>query len=214
MNYLAHALLAGTDPESLIGNISGDFVRGRLQTLPVSDGVRAGIQLHRQVDVYTDAHAVSARLRGLFQPGMRRYAGIILDVTFDHYLCIHWHRFSTRSRREFIDGVYGTLLDHRTSVPDELAQLLPRLIEADWLDRCTSLDGVDQTLRRIAGRLHRRSPLPLAIVDIEQHYALLEEGFLQFFPDLVRFAASRAGPSPDLRPASAPARAYHQRTTC
>ncbi|QIB67389.1 acyl carrier protein phosphodiesterase [Kineobactrum salinum] len=160
MNHLAHALLAGTDPESLVGNIAGDFVRGRLQTLPVSDGVRAGIQLHRQVDVYTDAHAVPARLRDLFRPGMRRYAGIILDVAFDHFLCVHWHRFSGQGRREFIDGVYATLTEHGTSLPEELAALLPRLIEVDWLDRCISLDGVEQTLCRIAARLRRGSPLP------------------------------------------------------
>ncbi|MCY3827285.1 MAG: DUF479 domain-containing protein, partial [Candidatus Dadabacteria bacterium] len=30
MNYLAHIRLAGDDPECLIGNFLGDFVKGRL----------------------------------------------------------------------------------------------------------------------------------------------------------------------------------------
>ena len=44
----------------------------------------AGVRLHRRVDVHTDAHPAVRAARALFVPPLRRYAGIALDVWFDH----------------------------------------------------------------------------------------------------------------------------------
>ena len=59
MNYLAHLLLADDEPESIIGGMLGDFVRGR-EAGRYSDGIRAGIRLHVRIDSFTDDHAMRA----------------------------------------------------------------------------------------------------------------------------------------------------------
>jgi len=76
----------------MLGSLIGDFVRGRIDpALPPK--VRAGIALHRAIDAYTDAHADVAAARALFEPPFRRYAGILLDMWFDHLLARQWARF-------------------------------------------------------------------------------------------------------------------------
>jgi acyl carrier protein phosphodiesterase len=83
MNHLAHALLSGADDGWRLGGLLGDFVRGRMDPrLPLP--VQRGIAQHRAIDAYTDNHAEIRALRARFQPPYRRYAGILIDIWFDH----------------------------------------------------------------------------------------------------------------------------------
>src|SRR6478609_8124795 len=108
MNLLAHALLAGGDDDVRFGSMIGDFVRGAIDpALP--DGVRGGIALHRAVDAYTDAHAEVVAARALFEPPYRRYAGILLDVWFDHLLARDWPRHAAGSLHAFSREVQALL---------------------------------------------------------------------------------------------------------
>src|SRR5699024_8931556 len=110
MNFLAHALLAGDDPDLEVGGILGDFVRGRPDpTLPA--GLRRGIALHRAVDAFTDRHPDVAAARRLFDPPWRRYAGIMLDVWFDHCLARDFGRWS-----DWPLEVFSVRLQHRLAV--------------------------------------------------------------------------------------------------
>ena len=67
MNYLAHLLLAGDQPESVIGAMLGDFVRGR-QAEQYSAGIRAGIRLHVRIDSFTDSHLIVAVSKARVRP--------------------------------------------------------------------------------------------------------------------------------------------------
>jgi len=89
MNYLAHLHLGGQRPGQLLGSLYGDFVKGRLQG-QFAPEVEAAIQLHRRIDVFTDRHPLVDVALGRFSDTRRRYAGIVLDVFFDHCLARDW----------------------------------------------------------------------------------------------------------------------------
>lgn len=57
MNYLAHLFLADDTPESLLGNLLGDFMKGQ-NIQSYSDAIRQGIRCHQKVDVFTDNHPI------------------------------------------------------------------------------------------------------------------------------------------------------------
>ena len=59
MNFLAHLYLSGDDEEQIVGNFIADHVKGKAIE-SYSDGIRAGIMLHREIDVFTDSHPVFA----------------------------------------------------------------------------------------------------------------------------------------------------------
>ena len=92
MNHLAHALLADAGGiEFALGSAMGDFVRGRPDPAwPLAR--QAGLRFHRAIDAFTDAHPEVVAARNQFTPPMRRYAGIVLDVWFDHLLVLKWDR--------------------------------------------------------------------------------------------------------------------------
>jgi acyl carrier protein phosphodiesterase len=85
VNHLAHALLAGPNDDVLLGSLLGDFWRGAPDP-GWPEGVRAGVVLHRKIDVYTDSHPLVAAARSHFGTPWRRYAGILIDIYFDHVL--------------------------------------------------------------------------------------------------------------------------------
>lgn len=208
MNHLAHAFLSAPDPQHLVGNVAGDFLKGPLAALELPPGIRQGVQHHRRIDAFVDGHPLLADLRRGFPPALRRYAGIVLDVAFDHYLVRHWSRFTASGRRKFIDAVYATLAGHRHLLPEPLAGYLPRLIAHDWLDRCATVQGVDATLQSISRRLHRDNPLSLASATLARRDAELEAAFLAFFPELLAFVAvAPSGESARTEPDNQAARA-------
>ncbi len=191
MNYLAHALLADRHPESLIGNLAGDFVKG---PVPKSHTprIRRGILLHRRVDSYTDSHPEMAVLKPLFSASRRRYAGIILDISFDHFLTRNWNTFCDENLSSFISHIYQVLTEHHALLPGPLQSIAPRLVAEDWLSNYSTLTETGKVLDRVSKRLRRVNPLAGSIVEVSKHYVRLEAGFLSIFPEVVEFAGREA----------------------
>ena len=187
MNYLAHLLLAEDNEASLLGSFLGDFVKGDIGSR-YSPGVARGIQLHRKVDVFADAHPKTKASRRLFSPMRRRYAGIILDICYDHFLSIHWSDYADIELGRFIQKVYAVFDKNRAVLPERLQTILPRMIRQNWLGCYGSLEGVDLTLSRISKRIHRENHLAGSVIEIKEHYTELESNFREFFPELIEFA--------------------------
>jgi acyl carrier protein phosphodiesterase len=159
VNFLAHLQLAGADENLRMGAMLGDFVRGRAALEGFTPGVRAGIQLHRRIDSYTDALPEIAALRAWFPGDFRRYAGIIIDLGIDHELARNWGRWS-RQTLEAFDGDVREMLDRRADeVPAELWRFMDyadrRGLFAAYRDRAEIL----YSLRGIGRRLSRPNPL-------------------------------------------------------
>lgn len=186
MNYLAHVFVAESSPHSIIGNLLGDFVKGPLHD-QYSAEITEGIRFHRKVDVFTDAHPLHLQSRNLFSRYRRRFASIIVDVCYDHFLSRHWERFSDEKRENFISSIYDILQVHQRILPKNFQQILPSMIEQDWLGSYYHLSGIEIVLNRISYRLKRGNPLLGSISEIEHHYQKLEEDFLDFFPKLIQF---------------------------
>ncbi|MBD2327514.1 DUF479 domain-containing protein [Alkalinema sp. FACHB-956] len=191
MNYLAHLHLSDGSPESMIGNLLGDFRKGLCEA-QYSPAIRQGIVLHQQVDIFTDTHAIVRRSKQRMSPKFRRFAGIMLDVLYDHFLSKHWADYSQESLREFVDRAYDILLTHQAILPPLLQRAVPVMVDQDWLYSYRDLAGVDLTLRRIARRFKRETPLAQAIEELQHHYPALEADFQAFFPILVQWVREQS----------------------
>ncbi|HUF18616.1 MAG TPA: ACP phosphodiesterase [Thermoanaerobaculia bacterium] len=183
MNHLAHAFLAADSPESLIGNLAGDFFKGPVSRHDLR--LQEGIRLHRRVDEFTDTHpAVRASKRRIAQEH-GHYSGIIVDVFYDHLLAVSWQRFSTETLENFAQRVYSTLEQYPELVPPAFAVSLPRMISDDWLVRYRSIEGVSRALYFLSRRLRNAPRLDQAIPLLESQRGELEQDFAGFFPELV-----------------------------
>jgi acyl carrier protein phosphodiesterase len=187
MNLLAHALLASPDAELMLGSLIGDFVRGRIDpALPPK--VRAGIALHRAIDAYTDAHADVAAARALFEPPFRRYAGILLDMWFDHLLARQWARFGEDDLDAFSDRVRDLLAITADLVPERMRGFVAYLGANDLPAAYRDTAMIGQALRGMARRLKRANPLGEALPVLVALHAPLQTCFDAFFPALRNFA--------------------------
>jgi acyl carrier protein phosphodiesterase len=187
LNYLAHLYLADQTDDSLIGNLLGDFVKGRPGER-YSDEIVAGILFHRKIDAFADAHPIMRASRGRIAPRMSRFSGIIVDVCYDHFLARHWRRFSSHDLTAFVQHAYDVLQKNRPILPERLQRILPYMISEDWLGHYIEIKRVGETLDRITRRLTHGERFKGAIVEVEKNYADLESDFLNFFPDLVDYA--------------------------
>ena len=188
MNYLAHLYLGGNAPESMIGAMMGDFVKGS-----VGDGlppaISEGIRLHRRIDTFTDAHPTFRTSKRRIAPEYRRYAGILIDVFYDHFLACDWAAYSPVPLDHFARRVYHVMSLHQQGFPPRMQRSTAYMIGTDLLVSYRDIEGIRTALRGIEGRLRRPSQLGLAIAELESNYAQLHADFSEFFPALMQFVA-------------------------
>ncbi|WKV97535.1 ACP phosphodiesterase [Pseudomonas sp. H22_DOA] len=192
MNYLAHLHLGGQRPDQLLGSLYGDFVKGRLQG-QFAPEVEAGIQLHRRIDVFTDRHPLVDIALGRFSDTRRRYAGIVLDVFFDHCLARDWRLYADQPLAQFTADVYR-VLSREPQLPERLAKIAPHMVAHDWLGSYQEFEVLDQVLRGISRRLSRPEELAGAMQELRRLYEPLSEDFRLFYPQLQDFAQSQPNP--------------------
>lgn len=131
-----------------------------------------------------------AAARGLFDAaGLRRYAGIVLDVYFDHCLARGWMRWNDSPLDAFTARVYRVLRAHRDALPPRLQAIAPRMAAHDWLGSYARRDSVDHAVRGIATRLSRNGEKLVACLDVlRTNEDAAQATFEAFFPDLLQAA--------------------------
>lgn len=190
MNFLAHLHLGGERPGQLLGSLYGDFVKGPLQNRWPAD-IEAGIRLHRQIDVFTDSHPVVLQAKQRFPRERRRYAGILVDLFFDHCLAAHWHDYASGPLHDFTARVYQVLREE-AELPAKLALIAPRMAAQDWLGSYREFAVMEQVVAGMSRRLSRPEGLAGGAIELEQLYTPLLQDFREFYPQLHAFARARS----------------------
>jgi acyl carrier protein phosphodiesterase len=192
MNHFAHLVLSRPTVESAVGNLLGDFARGvDMQSLP--EPVRAGLLNHRAVDRFTDSHPLVLQMKRGFSRKRRRFAGIALDIYFDHLLLEHWHCFDRRDPENVIAEFYRRMEAGRSLMPrDDMRRATRRMIEFDWFGSYRDIDVIAKSLDRVAGRIRFDNDFDNAIEDLQRNRDSIRDGFLEFFPQLQRHVAEQA----------------------
>ena len=193
VNFLAHAYLARGSDRAILGGVMGDFVKGPLDGRYDAELTHA-LALHRRIDSYTDAHDVVRCSRRRVSPARRRFAGILVDMFYDHFLARLWEDYCDVPLEEFTAYVYAVLREHRAVLPERLQQVAPRMAEGDWLTSYRRVEAVAAALDRMGGRLTRGKAILRSGDELIADYQAFEADFRLFFPDVVRFARQSQGP--------------------
>jgi acyl carrier protein phosphodiesterase len=191
VNYLAHLFLAGTTAESLIGNLAGDFVKGRIGD-DFPPGIAEGIRQHRRIDAFTDSHPSVAAFRRVLIPEHGHYARVIADVFFDHFLATDFTRYASEPLDAFLSRVYATIDPHRNQLPGDLSIVYPRMRDGGWLQSYRTIEGIRRALGGISHRLSRRPQLAPAVHFLRDRETRgeLERLFHEFFPDVMALSST------------------------
>jgi acyl carrier protein phosphodiesterase len=188
VNHLAHLFLAQPTPESLIGNLAGDFVKGPLHDR-FPPAIAEGIRHHRRVDAFTDAHPAVAAFRRVLVPEHGHYARIISDMFFDHFLAVDFERWSGERLDAFLARVYGLIDQHVDELPGRLRVVYPHMRDGRWLQSYATIDGIHIALTNMSFRLSRRPHLESATHHLIDSRAELARRFEAFFPDVLAISS-------------------------
>ena len=110
MNYLGHLIQSlGLSPGMRVGNVLGDFYKGRPEGLPAP--LEDGVLYHRKIDVFTDGHLAVRRSFERIEGPLRRFAGLLVDMYYDHYLALEWTEWSGARLEDSVQAFYRELLD-------------------------------------------------------------------------------------------------------
>lgn len=188
MNFLAHLYLSGDDPQIQVGNFIGDFVKGRDVHDRFERPIALGIELHREIDDFTDRHPEIKKSKSRLWPAYRHYAAVIVDLYCDHFLARNWTEYHTSILPDFAGRSYANLLAHDAILPEKVRWMLPHIMTGDWLSNYAHLDGLNRALRGMARRTRFESNMDQATEDLRNHYADFEAEFRAFFPEVQHFA--------------------------
>lgn len=187
MNYLAHIHLAHTTNTSLLGNFLGDFVKGSdLSHLPIE--LQKGVRLHRSIDSFTDSHACVVALRKGFPSNIRRMSGVVIDIYFDHLLCLHWKQYNSTDMSSMLDTFYDQLARNTVDIGGRFPDVKNGLLNYKWLHEYEQKEAVVRAFHQIEKRLGYRVTFANDAADfIDQNDIEIRHAFSQFYPQLVKY---------------------------
>lgn len=189
MNFLAHALLAGSAGADRVGGVMGDFVKGLLPAGLPPD-LAAGVALHRAIDSFADRHPAFAASRARISPLRRRVSGVLVDLFYDHLLARDWEQYATGTLEAFTAHIYATYADYACFFSANASQVAALMRRNDWLASYRSPDAVGRAIDRMAThRLRRANPLGGGITEFFADAEGFDADFRDFLPDAQAFAA-------------------------
>jgi acyl carrier protein phosphodiesterase len=166
VNYLAHAYLSFNDPEVLTGNLISDFVKGK-KKFEYQPRILKGIELHREIDSFTDDHTINKSAAKIFKPAYGLYAAAFLDVTYNDIASFH------------------------AVLPVTFKNIFPYMRQHNWLYNYQFSFGIRNSFEGLAHRAKYISEGRTAYDIFEKNYDSLKSAYGEFFPQLMDFSLGK-----------------------
>lgn len=187
MNFLAHIYLSGDNDLIKIGNFMADGIRGK-QFVNYPSEIQKGIILHRGIDTFTDAHPIFRQSTKRLHQNYHHYAGVIVDVLYDHFLAKNWKNYSDEKLTEYVDRFYQSLVDNKHSLSERIVTIMPILFKENWLVAYETIEGIQHILTQMDRRTKNQSNMRFAVQDLTEFYTEFENEFTTFFKELIVFS--------------------------
>ena len=149
LNFLAHTYLSGCNEEIIVGNFMGDYVKGKNYLL-FPEQVKKGILIHRDIDSFTDMHQITRSNKQRVASRYHKYAGIIIDIFYDHFLASLWDNYSDLPLQDFVSRTYDLLKRNYKVLPDAIKRWFPTFLENNWMMAYQTVDGIELVLERMS----------------------------------------------------------------
>lgn len=187
MNFLAHIYLSGENEDIKFGNFIGDFVKGK-KFKKYRDDIKKGILLHREIDSYTDKHPIVHKSIVRMRPAYGKYAGVVIDILYDHFLSKNWEKYSSEKLESFVIDFNYTVLERLGKIPRKARAFAFPYLKKKRLLCYIKLSCFEEVLRKMVIYTSMPNNVKAAMKIIDENYDLFEEEFTIFFKDLQKHA--------------------------
>lgn len=200
MNFLAHAWLAAAldlgeqnDTALIAGGVVGDWIKGPLDRLGLPADLRRGVALHRAIDAFAETHPAFRASRARCAPERRRWAGVLVDMYYDHLLARDWAEWHPHSLSIFVATTYIAVARHASDCPPDARPAIDLMRQEDWLCSYATVDGLADVLARMGRRVRRPNPLADGMLDLLGQEADFANDFGIFIRDARGFVGQWKG---------------------
>jgi len=190
MNFLAHIYLSENNDLIKIGNFMADGIHGKnFEDFPAEVGL--GITLHREIDTFTDFHPIFRKSKHRLHEKYGHYSGVIIDMFYDHFLAKNWKKYSDVQLEDYTLHFYHILKENYGILTDKTKEMMPYMIEYNWLSSYATIDGLAEILRQMDRRTKYRSNMHYSVNELKEFYADFEEEFTLFFEEVRAFVKKK-----------------------
>lgn len=190
MNYLAHLFLSGKNPGIRTGNFLGDWFKGKQhECLP--EPIQDGVALHRAIDQFADQHPLMKQSYLRLRVHIGRYALPVIDVVQDHFLSLHFQKYSDQPLLAFTEDCIADIRSQAIHLPPPFPEKLATMFTVNWLAKYGTEEGMSRSLANLSKKARFSNKMSECWQYIEQDFNQYEDEFLQFFPEMIQFSQAQ-----------------------
>ena len=113
-----------------------------------------------------------------------RYASVVIDVFYDHFLARDWACHHAIPLPEYARSVYTILAGWLKEFPYHSRRFYYYMVTHNILESYGSIDGITTVLEQMAKRAKFESNMELAGNELVRGYRYYESEFREFLPEL------------------------------
>lgn len=184
MNFLGHSLISlkideNTNKETLYGNFTGDFYKGLVEKIELSENLKEGIILHRIIDKTSDRK--ENLLNELLTEKFGIFKGIVSDMFIDHFLSKNFYNLFNKNINNIERKILDKVEENKNIFPKDFEKTFDWLNHRNVMVNYKELDFLERAFQGLAKNVRRGEILNFAVSELKKNYNLFEEKSIKEF---------------------------------
>ena len=184
MNFLGHSLILleideKENKETLYGNFTGDFYKGLVERIELSENLKEGIVLHRIIDKTSDRK--ENLLNELLVEKFGIFKGIVSDMFIDHFLSKNFHKLFNKNINDIERKILDKIEENKNIFPKDFERTFNWLNDRNVIANYKDIDFLERAFQGLAKNIRRGEILNLAVSELKKNYNLFEEKSIKEF---------------------------------
>lgn len=184
MNFLGHSLISleideNINKETLYGNFTGDFYKGLVEKIELSENLKEGIILHRIIDKTSDRK--ENLLNELLAEKFGIFKGIVSDMFIDHFLSKNFNDLFNKNINDIERRILDKIKEKKNIFPKDFERTFNWLNDRNVMVNYKEIDFLERAFQGLAKNIRRGEILNLAVSELKKNYNLFEEKSINEF---------------------------------
>ena len=184
MNFLGHSLISleideKENKETLYGNFTGDFYKGLVERIELSENLKEGIVLHRIIDKTSDKK--ENLLNELLAEKFGIFKGIVSDMFIDHFLSKNFNNLFNKNIDDIEREILDKVKEYKNIFPKDFERTFNWLNDRNVMANYKDIDFLERAFQGLAKNIRRGEILNLAVSELKKNYNLFEEKSIKEF---------------------------------
>ena len=184
MNFLGHSLISleidkNINKETLYGNFTGDFYKGLVERIEISENLKEGIILHRIIDKTSDRK--ENLLNELLAEKFGIFKGIVSDMFIDHFLSKNFNNLFNKNINDIERKILDKIKEKKNIFPKDFERTFNWLSDRNVMLNYKDIDFLERAFQGLAKNIRRGEILNLAVSELKKNYNLFEEKSINEF---------------------------------